>query len=136
MNLESMLGRARKGLNNVLDDLSDYTPKRLRHTFAAGSMLFMLYLGSGCGGSSGGGSDGGGDNPPANKPPVVSATFNPVSLQEDTTTSVSAAGHFSDPEGKPLTYSASGYNANVHVDVNGGQLNIWSEPDYNGTSTG
>lgn len=42
MNLETMLGRARKGFNHVLDDLADFTPKSLKHTFAAGTMLFIL----------------------------------------------------------------------------------------------
>jgi len=66
-----------------------------------------------------------------NDPPVISR-LSPVSFNEDESAAVDLAPFGSDPDGDPLTWSATSANPNVRVAVSGTMLTISALPDWSG----
>ncbi len=66
-----------------------------------------------------------------NDPPVISR-LSPVSFNEDESAAVDLAPFGSDPDGDPLTWSATSANPNVRVAVSGAMLTISALPDWSG----
>ena len=65
-----------------------------------------------------------------NRPPVVSQGISARTLNKNSSTSISASSHFSDPDGDQMTYSATSSNTNiVAAGASGSTVTIESEDD-------
>ena len=70
-----------------------------------------------------------------NRRPVVDAEIPNITIRVGQTRTIDLSGHFSDPDGHSLTYSASGGNEHAGISVSGATLTITGKSRGSATGT-